>query len=49
MSEEKVSEKQWYAVTTFIGHEQKAAENIRTRIEGENLISSRSEKYFKNR
>ena len=33
MSEEKVSEKQWYAVTTFIGHEQKAAENIRTRIE----------------
>ncbi len=33
MGEEKVSEKQWYAVTTFIGHEQKAAENIRTRIE----------------
>ncbi len=38
MSEEKnLGEKQWYAVTTFIGHENKAAENIKTRIQTYNL------------
>ena len=37
MSEERVSEKQWYVATTYSGHEQKAAENIKKRIESMGL------------
>ena len=33
----KLPEKQWYIATTYSGHEQKAAENIRRRIESMNL------------
>lgn len=39
MTEEtnKLAEKQWYIATTYSGHEQKAAENIKRRIESMNL------------
>ena len=39
MAEEtnKLAEKQWYIATTYSGHEQKAAENIKRRIESMNL------------
>lgn len=33
----KLAEKQWYIATTYSGHEQKAAENIKRRIESMNL------------
>ena len=33
----KYAEKQWYIATTYSGHEQKAAENIKRRIESMNL------------
>lgn len=33
----KLAEKQWYIVTTYSGHEQKAAENIKRRIDSMNL------------
>ena len=39
MTEEtnKLAEKQWYIATTYSGHEQKAAENIKRRIDSMNL------------
>ena len=39
MAEEtnKLAEKQWYIATTYSGHEQKAAENIKRRIDSMNL------------
>lgn len=33
----KLAEKQWYIATTYSGHEQKAAENIKRRIDSMNL------------
>lgn len=36
-SANKLAEKQWYIATTYSGHEQKAAENIKRRIESMNL------------
>ena len=42
MAEEtnKLAEKQWYIATTYSGHEQKAAENIKRRIDSMNLKDS---------
>ena len=36
-NENKLAEKQWYIATTYSGHEQKAAENIKRRIDSMNL------------
>ena len=33
----KLAEKQWYIATTYSGHEQKVADNIKRRIESMNL------------
>ncbi len=35
--ENKLAEKQWYIATTYSGHEQKVADNIKRRIESMNL------------
>ena len=32
-----LAEKQWYVATTYSGHEQKVADNIRRRVESMNL------------